>query len=83
MPAISKAERIRYLYRTGEYTTAMIAEVVGCLPEYVRVAARQRVLADGTSEIDRKYYARPENRERKLEFMRNFMRRRRAEARAS
>lgn len=50
---MSKAALIRELY-DGVLTTAEIAEIVGCDPGYVRVAARQRI-GGGTSDIDRRY----------------------------
>jgi transposase-like protein len=37
----TKSDRIRALYAEGK-SVAEIAEIVGCRPEYVRVAARQR-----------------------------------------
>ena len=48
MPAISKAERIRYLHKMG-CTRREIADKVGCLPSYVRAALQRtngRRLAD-------------------------------------
>lgn len=39
---MKKAERIRNLYADGLLTVNEIAALVGCSPEYVRVAARQR-----------------------------------------
>jgi hypothetical protein len=50
---MTKADRIRALYAEG-LSTSEIAEEVECLPEYVRVVARQRKNS-GTSEIDRRY----------------------------
>lgn len=49
---MSKAARIRELYADGK-TTAVIATIVGCRPEYVRVAGRQR--KDGMSKSDVKW----------------------------
>lgn len=49
----SKASQIRELY-DGVRSTAEIAEIVGCLPEYVRIVARQRK-SGGVSDIDRRY----------------------------
>ena len=42
----SKSAVIRAMYATGSYTVAEIAMAVGCLPEYVRVVARQRTAGD-------------------------------------
>jgi len=39
---MTKADRIRTLYAAGK-DSKEIAELVGCHPDYVRVAARQRV----------------------------------------
>jgi hypothetical protein len=51
---VTKSERIRRLYADGFLTVAEIANLVGCLPEYVRVVARQR--KDGSvSASDRRY----------------------------
>jgi hypothetical protein len=52
---VSKAARIRELYALG-IPNRDIAAQVGCSMEYVRVAARQRVLAGGRSEADQRYY---------------------------
>lgn len=49
----SKAARIRELYAQG-LGTAEIAKVVGCKPEYVRVAGRQR--KDGPSPHDKRWH---------------------------
>jgi hypothetical protein len=43
---VAKAQRIRELYKAGK-SIREIAEIVGCLPEYVRVVARQRTSASG------------------------------------
>jgi hypothetical protein len=51
---MSKAARIRELHAKGVPDKAIAAEV-GCSKEYVRVAARQRVLASGRSEADLRY----------------------------
>lgn len=56
---MTKAARIRALYAEG-HTVKMIAEVVGCRQEYVRVCAQQRV--GGPSKADRTYQ--PEKRAR-------------------
>lgn len=58
--APSKADQIRAL-NDGRRSTTEIAALVGCLPSYVRVVARQR----GTgsyfqSTADRNYQAKPE-----------------------
>ena len=53
----SKVERIRRLW-DGKRTTKEIATIVGCMPEYVRVVARQRKF-HGVSDIDRRYYRKP------------------------
>lgn len=50
----TKAARICRLYAMGIYTVKEIADIVGCRPEYVRVAARQR-RGRGMSEIDLRY----------------------------
>lgn len=49
----SKASRIRDLYAQG-LGTGEIAKIVGCKPEYVRVAGRQRK-DDYLSSADRTY----------------------------
>jgi hypothetical protein len=57
---VTKAECIRELYKTGEYTTAQIADVVGCREEYVR-AVRQRTNESGQPQCtpaDTAYYKR-------------------------
>lgn len=46
----TKSDRIRALYAEGK-SVSEIAEIVGCLPEYVRVV-KQR--ANGRSKADRK-----------------------------
>jgi uncharacterized protein YjcR len=51
---MSKAARIRELYAQG-YETREIADLVGCSPEYVRVAGRQR--RDGKSVAQIAYEA--------------------------
>jgi hypothetical protein len=50
---MSKAKQIMALY-DGKRTTREIADIVGCLPEYVRIVARQRRGA-GLSEADKRY----------------------------
>lgn len=57
----TKAENIMRLYAKGLSTTE-IAEIVGCLPEYVRVVARQRK-GWGLSENDRRYRDSPRGQE--------------------
>jgi hypothetical protein len=52
---MSKAARIRELHAKGLPDKAIAAKV-GCSKEYVRVAARQRVLEGGRSEADQRYY---------------------------
>jgi hypothetical protein len=54
MTTSSKAARIRELYANGVPNRAIAAQV-GCSVEYVRVAARQRVLPGGRSEADQRY----------------------------
>lgn len=54
---MTKAQRILELY-DGVRTTNEIAEIVGCLPAYVRVVARQRK-SSGVSESDRRYLTSP------------------------
>ena len=49
---MTKSDRIRYLMAKG-YATRVIAEIVGCRPEYVRTAGRQR--KNGPSKADRTY----------------------------
>jgi hypothetical protein len=49
----TKSEWILALYKDG-LSTKEIAEIVGCLPSYVRVVARQRK-GTSASEIDRRY----------------------------
>jgi hypothetical protein len=49
---MTKADQILSLY-DGKRSTKEIAEIVGCLPEYVRVAARQR--KGRPSKSDRTY----------------------------
>ena len=51
---MSKAARICALYAEGK-TVSEIAAIVGCLPAYVRVCARQRA-GGGMSKIDRRWY---------------------------
>jgi uncharacterized protein YjcR len=51
---MSKAAQIRKLYAQGKGTSE-IAELVGCSPEYVRVAGRQR--RDGKSLAQMAYEA--------------------------
>ena len=51
---MSKASKIRNLYQIG-LTVKEIADEVGCLPEYVRVCARQRTNAWGVSKNDVRY----------------------------
>lgn len=53
----TKAQRILSLYAKG-LSTSEIAARVDCLPEYVRVVARQRK-GKGQSEIDKRYLASP------------------------
>jgi len=51
---MTKADEIRAIVAEhSSLTTTEIADIVGCLPEYVRVCARQRV--EGASDIDRRY----------------------------
>ena len=50
---MTKADHIRQLY-DGTRTTVEIAALVGCLPEYVRVVARQRIIG-GMSKTDLVY----------------------------
>jgi len=50
---MTKSQQIMALY-DGKRTTAEIAKIVGCKPEYVRVVARQRK-GKGQSEIDWRY----------------------------
>lgn len=54
MPKKTKAAQILELYARGDLTTAQIAERVGCLPEYVRVCARQRK-GTGKSNADKRW----------------------------
>lgn len=49
---MSKSSQILSLY-DGVRSTREIADIVGCLPEYVRIVARQR--RGRASETDRKY----------------------------
>lgn len=49
---MTKSDRIRALY-DGTRTTREIADIVGCLPSYVRVVCRQRV--NGRSPSDKTY----------------------------
>ena len=69
---MTKAQRIRELYKTGQYTTVQIADVVGCRPEYVRVVARQRPASGGMSETERRW--RLANAERYAEWRREYAR---------
>lgn len=69
----TKAQRILALAQKG-LSTREIADIVGCLPEYVRVVARQRVSPVRRKE-DREY-ARAYYKARKNNPA--FMRRRRA-----
>ena len=57
---MTKAQRILELY-DGKRSTKEIAAIVGCRPEYVRVAARQRK-GSGESEHDRRYRQSPQGR---------------------
>jgi uncharacterized protein YjcR len=50
----SKAARIRELHAKG-MPVREIAAKIGCSKEYVRVAARQRVLDGGRSAADQRY----------------------------
>ena len=50
---MTKKQQILNLY-DGKRSTSQIASIVGCLPEYVRVVARQRK-GKAQSEIDRRY----------------------------
>ncbi len=50
---MTKAAKIREMYAAGRSVND-IAEIVECLPEYVRVVARQRTYR-GQSAADRKY----------------------------
>ena len=55
---MSKKQRILDLY-DGVRTTREIAEIVSCLPEYVRVVARQRATPAGLEARrawDRRYF---------------------------
>ncbi len=58
---MTKAAEILSLY-DGARSTREIAKIVGCLPEYVRVVARQRRGA-GVSEIDVRYRTSPLGRQ--------------------
>lgn len=58
----TKSDRIRALYAEGK-SVAEIADVVGCLPEYVRVV-RQR--SNGRSNADINYLPRLRAREKAL-----------------
>ena len=51
---MTKADRIRELEKMG-CTTREIADVVGCLPSYVRVVTRQRNGTGGYSKHDINY----------------------------
>lgn len=62
----SKTQRILGLY-DGVRTTKEIAEAVGCLPEYVRVVARQR-MGQAESDIDRRYRYSPLGRASKRAY---------------
>lgn len=53
---MSKAARIRALYAEGR-STREIAAIVGCRPEYVRVAGRQR--KHGPAPADQRYRVSP------------------------
>lgn len=57
---MTKSDQIRQLY-DGVRTTREIAEIVGCLPEYVRVVARQKRAAN-TRYAKRRYHSDPEFR---------------------
>ena len=53
---MTKADKIRALAkRNPSLTTAQIGARCGCLPNYVRVVLRQRVLPGGRSKSDIKY----------------------------
>jgi hypothetical protein len=75
MVVASKAARIRELYALG-MPNRDIAAQVGCSTEYVRVAARQRVLAGGRSEADQRYAGTHAEQigTRKREYMRAYKR---------
>jgi hypothetical protein len=60
---MTKAEQILALY-DGSRSTREIADIVGCDPAYVRVAARQRK-GGSRSEIDKRYVASPLGKETK------------------
>lgn len=51
---MTKSAQIMKLY-DGKRSTREIAEIVGCLPEYVRIVARQRK-GKGRSEVDDRYH---------------------------
>ena len=69
---MTKAERIRQLYRSGR-TTREIADLVGCKPEYVRVVARQR--ASGHASVHDKRW-KEANRDKVRKTQANYMRKR-------
>ena len=50
---MTKAQQILDL-DNGKRTTRAIADIIGCLPAYVRVVLRQR-MGTGESDIDRRY----------------------------
>ena len=60
---MTKSAQIMKLY-DGRRSTREIAEIVGCLPEYVRIVARQRK-GKGQSEIDARYDASKKGTERR------------------
>ena len=65
---VTKAQRILDLY-DGKRTTTEIAKIVGCLPEYVRVVARQRE-GGRSSKSDRKYRTSPKGMKKKKAYER-------------
>jgi hypothetical protein len=93
---MTKAQQILALY-DGKRSTREIAEIVGCDPAYVRVAARQRH-GGSRSEIDKRYVASPlgketkrkvdaayyrANREYVLSYMRSYYQRKKAKREAA
>lgn len=67
---MNKSERIRDLYQQG-LSVADIAKKIGCSTAYVRVAARQRVSADGKqgqrSKADKRYWTQNVDLRRRLD----------------